>query len=522
MAQANKQTGINRFLNIVERLGNILPNPVVLFLALIIALLLLSAIGAYFDVSVIDPRPEGTKGRAEDGMIRVVNLLNGEGLAKIVTNLVSNFTGFAPLGTALVALLGVGVAEKSGLISSAMRAIVLNAPKRLVTLAVVFAGVMSNIAAELGYVVIIPLAAMVFYSLGRHPLAGIAAAFSGVSGGYAANLLIGTIDPVLAGITQASAQLIAPDYTVGAQANWYFMAVSTFLISGLGFLITDKLIEPRLGAYDKTEGDGSAEGMSIERLNAQEKKGLWAAFATVLVLAGLIAAASLPEGAPLRNPETGELMNSPLMSGIVALIFVFFALSGLVYGKVAGTLKTSSDVVDGMVSSMRSMAIYLTLIFFVSQFVAYFGWSNLGPILAVKGSEFLKEIGLSGGLLFVFFVIICGMINLMIASSSAQWAVTAPIFVPMLMLAGYAPEMIQAAYRIGDSVTNIITPMMPFFALTLSIVIRYKKDAGVGTLVSLMLPYSIAFAVGWMILFYVWVFVLGWPVGPGSATYYRP
>lgn len=316
--------------------------------------------------------------------------------------------------------------------------------------------------------------------------------------------------------------MIAPDYLVGAQANWYFMAVSTFLVAGLGFLITDKLIEPRLGAYDKSEGDGSAEGMSIEQLNAQEKKGLWAAFATILVLLGLIAAASLPEGAPLRNPETGDLMNSPLMSGIVALIFVFFALSGLAYGKVAGTLKTSSDVVDGMVSSMRSMAIYLTLIFFVSQFVAYFGWSNLGPILAVKGSEFLKEIGLSGGLLFVFFVIICGMINLMIASSSAQWAVTAPIFVPMLMLAGYAPEMIQAAYRIGDSVTNIITPMMPFFSLTLAIAIRYKKDAGVGTLVSLMLPYSIVFAIGWMVLFYVWVFVLGWPVGPGSATYYQP
>ena len=241
MAHANKQTGINRFLNIVERLGNILPNPVVLFLALIIALLILSAVGAYFDVSVIDPRPEGTKGRAEDGMIRVINLLNGEGLAKIVTHLVSNFTSFAPLGTALVALLGVGIAEKSGLISSAMRAIVLNAPKRLVTLAVVFAGVMSNIAAELGYVVIIPLAAMVFYSLGRHPLAGIAAAFSGVSGGYSANLLIGTVDPILSGITQSSAQLIAPDYLVGAQANWYFMAVSTFLVAGLGFLITDKL-----------------------------------------------------------------------------------------------------------------------------------------------------------------------------------------------------------------------------------------------------------------------------------------
>lgn len=522
--QKNKQTLLHRFLNTIEWLGNILPNPVVLFIGFIAVLLVFSAIGAYFDVSVADPRPAGAAGRSADGVIRVVSLINGEGLAKIVSNLVPNFTGFAPLGTALVALLGVGIAEKSGLIAAAMRLIVLKAPLRLVTPAVVFAGVMSNIASELGYVVIIPLAGMVFYSLGRHPLAGIAAAFAGVSGGYSANLLIGTVDPVLSGITQQAAQLIAPDYAVGAYANWYFMAAGAILVSLLGFWVTDKFVEPRLGAYKPSEQEkGSINGsMDIGRLSGAEKKGLLAALAAVLLLAVLTAAAVVPENAPLRNPQTGGLDDSPFLQGIVALIFVFFAVAGLVYGYVAGTMSGSADVVEGMVGSMRSMALYLVLMFFVSQFTAYFSWSNLGPILAVKGAGFLKEAGLAGGMLLICFIVICCLINLTIASASAQWAVTAPIFVPMLMLAGYAPETVQAAYRIGDSVTNIITPMMPFFGLVLAVAIRYKKDTGVGTLVSLMLPYTVVFVIGWSLLFYVWVFVLGWPVGPGSALFYRP
>ncbi|MFC3874355.1 AbgT family transporter [Neisseria musculi] len=518
----SKQTALNRFLNTVEWLGNILPHPVILFIAFIAALLVFSAAGAYFDVSAADPRPEGAAGRSADGIIRVVSLLNGEGLAKIISNLVSNFTGFAPLGTALVALLGVGIAEKSGLIAAAMRTIVLKAPLHLVTLAVVFAGVMSNIASELGYVVIIPLAGMVFYSLGRHPLAGITAAFAGVSGGYSANLLIGTVDPILSGITQQAAQLIAPDYVVGAYANWYFMAASAVLISLLGFWVTDKFIEPRLGVYDPAETGANSESINIEQLSEAEKKGLRAALAAVLLLAALTALAVVPENAPLRNPQTGGLDNSPFLQGIVALIFVFFAVAGLVYGRVAGTMSGSAEVVGGMVDSMRSMALYLVLMFFVSQFVAYFNWSNLGPIMAVKGSEFLKETGFTGGILLICFIVICCLINLMIASASAQWAVTAPIFVPMLMLAGYAPETIQAAYRIGDSVTNIITPMMPFFGLVLAVAIRYKKDTGVGTLVSLMLPYTVVFITGWSLLFYVWVFILGWPLGPGSALFYQP
>lgn len=515
-----KNKRLHKFLNVIEWLGNLLPNPVVLFLIFIGILLLTSAVGAYFDWAVVDPRPEGAKGRAADGMIRAVNLLNGDGVVKMLENLVSNFTSFAPLGSALIALLGVGVAERSGLISAAMRALILNAPKRLITLAVVFAGVMSNVASELGYVVIIPLAGMVFYALGRHPIAGIAAAFAGVSGGYSANLLIGTVDPILSGITQQAARLIAPEYTVGAEANWYFMAFSAIFISLLGWLITEKITEPRLGKYEPESTIDN--NMNMHALTPEEKRGLKAAVITLLILTGIVLAFLLPENAILRNPKTGSITTSPFMNGIVAFVFIFFSITGIVFGRVAGTMKTSAEVIEGMESSMKSMSLYLVLIFFVSQFVAYFSWSNLGPILAVQGSEFLKNIGLTGGLLMFCFIVICAFINLMIGSASAQWAVTAPIFVPMLMLAGYAPETIQAAYRIGDSVTNIITPLMSFFGLILAVCIRYKKDMGVGSLIAIMLPYSVIFLLFWSLAFYIWVFVLGLPVGPGSPIYYQP
>ncbi|SSY71246.1 AbgT family transporter [Alysiella crassa] len=517
-----KNKRLHKLLNVIEWLGNLLPHPVVLFLIFIGILLLTSAIGAYFDWSVMDPRPEGAKGRAADGMIRVVNLLNGDGIVKMLENLVTNFTGFAPLGTALIALLGVGVAERSGLISAAMRALILNAPKRLITLAVVFAGVMSNVASELGYVVIIPLAGMVFYALGRHPIAGIAAAFAGVSGGYSANLLIGTVDPILSGITQQAARMIAPEYTVGAEANWYFMAFSAIFISLLGWLITEKITEPRLGKYEAEAGTAEAGSLNMHQLTHDEKRGLKAAGVTLLVLTGIVLALLLPENGILRNPKTGSITSSPFMNGIVAFVFIFFSITGIVFGHVAGTMKGSAQIIEGMESSMKSMSLYLVLIFFVSQFVAYFSWSNLGPILAVQGSEFLKNIGLTGGLLMFCFIVICAFINLMIGSASAQWAVTAPIFVPMLMLAGYAPETIQAAYRIGDSVTNIITPLMSFFGLILAVCIRYKKDMGVGSLIAIMLPYSVIFLLFWSFAFYIWVFVLGLPVGPGSPIYYQP
>ena len=518
---AEQDSRMQRFLKGVEWLGNLLPHPVILFVWMSVFLLVLSAVLSYFGISVIDPRPEGASGRSADGTIEVVNLLNGEGLARIVENLVTNFTGFVPLGTVLVALLGVGIAERSGMISAALRGLVLNAPKKMVTFTIVFAGIMSNTAAELGYVVLIPLAAVIFHSLGRHPLAGIAAAFAGVSGGYSANLLLGTVDPLLSGITQEAARIIDPAYTVGAEANWYFMMVSTFLISGLGYLVTEKIVEPSLGKYNPTDADDpSVLDTKAERVSTIEKKGLFWAGISMLVFCLLLAWTVVPADGILRNAETGLLSGSPFLKGIVVFIFVFFAIPGYIYGKITGSIKNNQDVVDAMSHAMSSLSIYIVLVFFAAQFTAFFNWSNLGSVMAVSGATFLNDIGLTGPFLLIGFILICAVVNLMLGSASAQWAVTAPIFVPMLMLTGYAPDMIQAAYRIGDSTTNIITPMMSYFGLIMAVAIRYKRNTGVGTLMAMMLPYSIAFLVGWIILFCVWVFVFGLPLGPGAETFY--
>ncbi|OIQ26026.1 AbgT family transporter [uncultured Vibrio sp.] len=517
-----KKPIFTRFLDAVEYLGNLLPHPITLFAIFCVAILVTSGIAGYFEVSVMDPRPEGASGRAADGMIHVVSLLNAEGLQRIVTSLVSNFVGFAPLGTVLVAMLGVAIAEHSGLLSAAMRGVVMGASKRMVTVAIVFAGIISNTASELGYVVLIPLAAMMFHSLGRHPLAGLAAAFAGVSGGYSANLLIGTVDPLLSGITETAAQMMDPTYTVGPEVNWYFMFVSTFFITFAGAFVTEKIVEPKLGKYNEEDAAEDLSNDSMGNLTAVEKKGLKLAGISVLVVAALLAWTIVPADGILRHPVTGEVAGSPFLRSIVAFIFVFFAIPGFVYGRVVGTMKNDRDVINAMSKSMSSMGMYIVLVFFAAQFVAFFSWTNFGQVFAVGGASFLQNIGLTGPMLFFAFILMCGFINLMIGSASAQWAVTAPIFVPMLMLVGYAPETIQAAYRIGDSTTNIITPMMSYFGLILAVATRYMKNLGIGTLISTMLPYSVVFMVGWSFMFYVWVFLLGLPVGPGAATYYTP
>ena len=512
----------SRFLGVVEWLGNLLPHPVSLFALFTLFIYLLSGLLGYLEISVADPRPVGAKGREEDGIIEVISLVNAEGLQKIMAGLVTNFTGFAPLGTVLVALLGVSVAEHSGLLSALMRSMVVNATRRTVTVLVVFAGIISNTASELGYVVLIPLAAMIFHSLGRHPLAGLAAAFAGVSGGYSANLLLGTIDPLLSGITEAAAHMIDPGYVVGPEMNWFFMIISTFLITGLGAFVTEKIVEPRLGVYDPNEASINLGEQKVESLTDSEKKGLKAAGITFLILCGLLASTIIPEDGILRHPETGAVAGSPFLKGIVVMIFVVFALPGFAYGKVSGSMKNDRDVIDAMAKSMSSLKLYIVLVFFAAQFVAFFKWTNLGTVLAVKGAAGLQTLGLDGPEVFIFFIMMCAMVNLSLGSASAQWAVTAPIFVPMLMLVGFAPETIQAAYRIGDSVTNIITPMMSYFGLILAIATQYKKNLGMGTLIATMLPYSMVFFVGWTILFYLWVFVFGMPVGPGAETYYQP
>jgi aminobenzoyl-glutamate transport protein len=514
---------ITRFLRVVEWLGNALPHPVTLFAMFALSVVLLSGALGAIGLAVDDPRPEGAAGRAADGMIRVISLMNADGLRRIVLNLVTNFTSFVPLGTVLVAMLGVGVAERSGLLTAVIRAMVLKAKPSTVTVTIVFAGVISNTASEMGYVVLVPLAAMVFYSMGRHPLAGLAAAFAGVSGGYSANLLLGTVDPLLAGITQEAARLIEPGYLVDASANWFFMIGSTFLVVLVGSWVSLKVVEPALGAYDPAQARFDADDEHrLDALSPLEKRALVTAGIAALLMAGLIALMVVPDGAVLRNPETGEIANSPFLRGIVALIFIFFLVPGIAYGAVVGTIRSDRDVIDAMAGAMSTLGLYMVLVFFAAQFVAFFSWTNLGAVTAVTGATFLTSIGLTGPLVFVFFILICCWVNLMLGSASAQWAVTAPIFVPMLMLIGYSPEVIQAAYRIGDSTTNIITPMMSYFGLIMAFAARYVPKAGIGTLISMMLPYSVALLVCWTGFFFIWVFLLGLPVGPASPTYYTP
>ncbi len=544
---APRKTLFTRFLDFVEWLGNLLPHPVTLFALFALGVVLLSGLAEWLNWSAPDPRPEGAAGRAPGGIIEPVSLMNGEGFRMIVENMVRNFTSFAPLGVVLVALLGVGVAEHSGLISAVIRGIVLKAasfrpkesnltgilaipvrifnfvlnPKNLVTMAICFAAVISNTASEMGYVVLVPLAAVIFHSMGRHPLAGLACAFACVSGGYSANLLIGTIDPLLAGLTQEAANLIDPDYTVHAAVNWYFMFISTFFITAAGTFVTLRIVEPKLGKYDESMAmEDLSDDVSMEPLTAKEIKALKYTGISVLIMFGALAMTIVPENGVLRNPETGEMLNSPFLNGIVTFIFVCFLIPGFVYGRVVGTMKDDRDVIKGMAGAMSTLGLYIVIVFFAAQFVAYFGWSNLGQIFAVKGAQFLQDAGMTGPIIFIGFIFISGSVNLMLGSASAQWAVTAPIFVPMLMLVGYSPEVIQAAYRIGDSVTNIITPMMSYFGLILAFANKYDKDLGIGTIIAMMLPYSIVFLAGWIILFYVWVFGLGLPVGPEAPTYY--
>jgi aminobenzoyl-glutamate transport protein len=496
---------IEKFLGIIEKVGNKLPHPTTLFAMFAVGVIVLSWIVSQFNFSVLHP---GTGAE-----IKPINLLSVEGLHRIILNLITNFTSFAPLGTVLVSLLGIAVAEHSGLIGTSLRLLVLKAPKKLLTFVIVFAGILSNTASEIGYVLLVPLSAIIFLAVGRHPIAGLAAAFAGVSGGYSANLLLGTIDPLLAGLTQEAAHIIDKSYEVNAAANYYFMFFSTFFIAAAGTWVTEKIAIPRLGTY---KGDAQAE--EIKPLSKDEKRGLWYTLAAVSVFTLIILAGILPEQGFLRDPQTFGILKSPFLSGIVTFIFFGGVISGLAYGIGAKTIKNDSDVIKGMNKSMETLGSYIVLVFFAAQFVAFFNWTNLGMIVAVEGANLLKSSGLGPIPLLITFIIISGFINLFIGSASAKWAIMAPVFIPMFMLLGYSPELVQGAYRVGDSVTNIISPMMSYFALIIAFVGKYDPKAGIGTLIATMIPYTITFFIIWTIMFIVW-FLLGIPVGPGANMF---
>jgi aminobenzoyl-glutamate transport protein len=357
------------------------------------------------------------------------------------------------------------------------------------------------------------MGALIFASVGRHPIAGLAAAFAGVSGGFSANLLLGTIDPLLAGISQEAARIIDPTYTVSPACNYYFMVASTFLIAGVGTWVTEKVIVPRLGPW---EGATAADGDELKKLTGAEKRGLWWALAVSVVLTALVLVGLIPENGVLRDAETGSVLYSPFMHGIVTFIFLGALLVGLAYGIAAGTFRSDADVVKGMKEAMESLALFMVLVFFAAQFVAYFKYTNLGMILAINGAEFLRASGLGPIPLMLSFALLAAAINLCMGSASAKWAFMAPVFIPMFMLLGYSPELVQGVYRIGDSTTNLISPMMSFFALIVAFVQRYDAKAGIGTVIATMLPYSIAFLAVWMVLLAVWL-LLGLPLGPGAG-----
>ncbi len=505
-----QRSAIDRFLSIVERAGNTLPHPATLFFLLTVVIVVVSAITAQFDLSVAHPKTGEP--------VVPINLLSVEGLHRIMGGLVTNFTSFAPLGTVLVALIGIGVAEHSGLIGACLRIVVLNAPRFLLTPIVVFAGVMSNMASEIGYVLLVPLAGLLYIAAGRHPILGIAAAFAGVSGGYSANLLLGTIDPLLSGLSQEAARIIDPAYTVSPAANLFFMQASTPLITLLGWWVTEKVVARRFPDGSYARGDET-----IEAISPQEKRGLtYAGIATALLTTALLLA-TVPDGGWMRIPGEPDTLKAlaPFLNGIVALIFVAGAVVGIAYGVGAGTIKSDTDVVRGMSKSMETLGSYLVLVFFAAQFVALFNWTNLGLIVAVEGAETLRMLDLPKIPLLLGFILLTATVNLAMGSASAKWALMAPVFVPMFMLLGYSPEVTQTAYRIGDSVTNIISPMMSYFALVIAFLQRYDPKAGIGTVVATMIPYSITFLLGWSVLFTFWI-LMGWPLGPGAALTYSP
>ena len=498
-----------RILNHIEVVGNRLPHPTLLFIILAGLVLLISALAGMAGLSVIHPQTNES--------IAVVNLLSAEGIQRILTNTVQNFTSFAPVGTVLVAMLGLGVAERSGLIGLLLQRSVSKARGHFLTFGVVFAGVMSSLAADAGYVVLIPLAALIFQAAGRHPLAGIAAAFAGVSGGYSANLLLGPFDATLSGISTEAAQLVSPGYDVSIAANYYFMVASAFLIAAVASVVTARWVEPRLrlisvsGASDGTESDlkdSTEDNISESTIN--NRKGLRAVGLFSLVFVSLILLGLLPEAGFLRG--SGSILGSPFMKGIVVVIALYALVTGWIFARFSRRWESNRELVTAMESSMAGMAGYIVLMFFAAQFVAYFSWSQLGLITAIEGAELLTHLELPPVILLIVFILVAATINLLVGSGSAKWALLAPVFVPMLMLTGIAPESTQVAFRIGDSVTNIVTPLMPYFGVVLAFAQKYRSDLGMGTMMAMMLPYSIGLLLMWSVLLAFWIGV-GLPLG---------
>ncbi|XUU60589.1 AbgT family transporter [Erythrobacter sp. HA6-11] len=533
-AAAAKQGGI---LGWVERTGNKLPDPVFIFFYLIIALVVISVICALLGVSAFHPTQvdEATGGALK---ISAVSLLSADNIQRLWVEMPKTFTHFHPLGYVLVVMLGAGVAERSGFFAAGMAKAVKGAPTALLTPVVALVAMLGNHAADAGYVVLIPLAGILFAAAGRHPLAGIAAAFAGVSGGFSANISPGQLDALLFSITleAVEASSIDPSWTVNIAGNWYFIAAMTFLYLPIIWYVTDKIIEPRLGAWTGGASAGGDAGDTSPDPTALDgdlaSKGLRAAGLAALFVVALWVAMVFAPGTPLVN-EAACLADDgaripdcsihtelgPLYQSLVAAFFLLFLLTGWAYGRATGAIKDHRDLVNMMAESMKDMGYYLVLAFAAAHFVAMFGWSNLGLITAVHGAAGIQSTGLPLPIVLGLMVIFAGLLNLFVGSASAKWALLAPILVPMLMLLGISPEGATAAYRVGDSATNIITPLMVYFPLILVFAQRWQKDFGIGSLTAMMIPYSIWLLISGVILIVAWIY-LGIPLGPDAPVTY--
>ncbi len=494
----------NRFLNNIERTGNKLPDPAILFFYLMVFVWILSAVLSPIDFGEVHP--------LTGAELSVNNLLTGAALANFFATMVGTFTSFAPLGIVLVAMLGVGVAENSGWIDAGLKKLLNVTPQFLLTPMLILIAIVSHTAADAGYILVIPLGGVIFYAAGRHPLAGIAAAFAGVSGGFAANFIPSAIDPLIMSFTLEAARILDPEIALNPLNNIYFTGISSILIVSVGWFVTDKIVEPRLAT---SIVDGNEDEMpKMEDVSQKESKAFWLGLGAMLI--GLVALImwAIPENSALRgpdmvNPEIKSLTSfrAPLMQAIVPLIFVFLLIPGVVYGVVSGKYKSSKDMINNMTKSMQSMGYYIVMAFFCALFIDAFSSSNIGLLVALKGANFLQSLNLPAQITIVGIIFLSASVNLLVGSASAKWALIAPIFVPMLMQLGISPDLTQAAYRVGDSVSNIITPLLPYFPLVVVFCQRYVKNTGIGTLISMMLPYSIIFSIAWTIflLIYWWI-----------------
>ena len=527
------------FLAWVERTGNALPDPVFLFLYLILALIVISIFASLLGTSetlssqILAGMPDSQKARfgiGADGIVSAKSLLSPDNLQRLFVDMPETFAHFHPLGLVLTVMLGAGVAERAGLFGTAMRAAVGNAPKYLLTPLVAFIAMMGNLAADAAYVVLIPLAGIVFAAAGRNPIAGIAASFAGVSGGFSANLIMGQLDALLLGITGEAAGILVADYPVNIAGNWYFIAVMLLIYVPLIWYVTDKIVEPKLGSWDPSALNRESAENTVERdLNANESRGLKHAGFALLAVIILWAAMVFGPGTPLVNEaacpdamlKAGDCSYqarlTPFYNSLVAGFFILFLLCAWAYGRAVGSIKNHRDIVTMMADSMKDMGYYLVLAFAAAHFVAMFNWSNLGLIFAIKGASAIEASNLPVFAVLGVMVLFSALLNLFVGSASAKWAFLAPVVVPMLMLSGISPEMATAAYRVGDGATNIITPLMVYFPLILTFANRWNKDFGLGSLTATMIPYSVFMLISGLVLTMIWA-GFGLPLGGGATV----